>query len=68
MNCPLCNGKTKVLDCENLTYIKRFSRKRVCVECGFRFITFERFIKPVDRKKYKEQYEKSKEERLKNEN
>lgn len=39
MKCPKCNGNTKVTDsrCED----DCVNRRRVCLECGYRFSTIE---------------------------
>lgn len=39
MNCPTCNGQTRVIDTEmNEDSVKR---RRKCLSCGFRFSTLE---------------------------
>lgn len=39
MKCPVCGGNTKVIDsrCED----DCVNRKRMCLECGYRFATIE---------------------------
>lgn len=39
MTCPICNGKTKVIDSRHEDDSTR--RRRECVECGYRFSTTE---------------------------
>lgn len=39
MTCPKCNGKTKVI--ESITDDDSITRRRECVECGYRFNTVE---------------------------
>lgn len=39
MTCPICNGKTKVIDSRHEDDSTR--RRRECAECGYRFSTIE---------------------------
>lgn len=43
MNCPKCGKRTAVVDSRPLPNNEVF-RRRVCKECGFKFITIERRI------------------------
>lgn len=40
MICPNCEGYTSVYD-SRLTTGNRFRRRRKCLDCGFRFTTYE---------------------------
>lgn len=55
MTCPKCNGKTKILDSRGGG--DSVKRRRLCLECGYRFSTieidkdlFERIIKKDDKR------------------
>lgn len=41
MRCPICNGKTKVIDSRERSYLVYRYRDRKCVECGETFGTAE---------------------------
>lgn len=57
MNCPICNGKTKIIDVRHVRHTTR--RRRECVECLTRFTTLEtierRSLLPYVRKKLNEE-------------
>lgn len=48
MNCPKCNGETKVINSRAAGNMIR--RRREC-ECGFRFTTYETYVKEPEKKK-----------------
>lgn len=56
MNCPICNGKTKIIDVRHVRHTTR--RRRECVECLTRFNTYEtierKSLLPYVRKKLDE--------------
>ena len=47
MNCPKCNGETKVINSRAAGNMIR--RRREC-ECGFRFTTLEAYVKEPEKK------------------
>lgn len=40
MTCPKCGGETGVYETRPTTF-NRFRRRRKCLDCGFRFTTYE---------------------------
>lgn len=42
MNCPKCNGKSKVFDTRSAGW--KVYRRRECKECGFEFWTLEQKV------------------------
>lgn len=42
MNCPKCNGKTRVPDTRSAGW--KVCRRRVCKECGYEFWTVEQKV------------------------
>ena len=47
MKCPICNSKAKVIDCRPVPHVNWKWRERECTECGFRFATTEKYLKPI---------------------
>jgi len=39
--CPLCGGRTAVVDARGRVTASVFYRRRQCVKCGYRFSTYE---------------------------
>ncbi len=48
MRCTNCGGMTKVVDSRNSSY-KRKYRRRLCLECGKRFSTWEVVAKEAEK-------------------
>lgn len=50
MNCPECDGKTKVTISKKVEMV--VARKRECIECGYSFYTQEEEVDEPDALKY----------------
>lgn len=50
MNCPECDGKTRVRDSRRVEMV--VARKRECIECGYSFYTQEEEVDEPDALKY----------------
>lgn len=50
MNCPECDGKTRVRDSRRVEMV--VARKRECIECGYSFYTQEEEVDEPDTLKY----------------
>lgn len=59
MTCPKCAGRTKVYDCRPDEAGETKTRRRECLECGYRFKTIEietnLFESIIGRKKHEHQ-------------
>lgn len=42
MNCPICKSTTRVINSRTADQEKAIKRRRICVQCGRRFTTYER--------------------------
>lgn len=50
MNCPECDGKTKVTISKKVEMV--VARKRECIECGYSFYTQEEEVEELDAIRY----------------
>jgi transcriptional regulator NrdR family protein len=50
MNCPECDGKTRVRDSRRVEMV--VARKRECIKCGYSFYTQEEEVDEPDALKY----------------
>lgn len=51
MTCPICGADTKIIDSRK--HIDYVSRKRKCIECGYKFATEEKEINNKKSDKHK---------------
>ena len=43
IKCPICGGKTNIINSRPLKNYTEIRRRRICYNCSFRFTTFETF-------------------------